>query len=278
MSATDVLPALEDIAALVRRAAREELLPRFGAVQRHVKHDGSLLTEADLAMQHRLARELSESFPQYDLLGEEMRGEEHEALEAIGQGRASRVGGAREGMWCLDPLDGTSNFAAGIPFFATSLALLVGGRAMLGLVYDPVRDECFAASAAGGAWLNGERLGEVALPPDIRRAIACVDFKRLKSPLAARLGSAPPYGSQRNFGASSLEWCWLADGRFHLYLHGGQKLWDYAAGCLILTEAGGRAVTLEGEEVFRLGLASRSVVASRDPGLFAAWREWLRAV
>src|SRR3989344_3070057 len=130
-----------------------------------------------------------------------------------------------------------------------------------------------------GAWLNDIALGahEPAPPKAIRLCIAAVDFKRLAAPLAARLGAQPPYGSQRNFGASSLEWCWLADGRFHLYLHGGQKLWDYAGGSLILAEAGGMAATLEGEKIFTYGLEPRSVVAAPTPALFSIWRTWIDA-
>src|SRR5690606_37453944 len=95
--------------------------------------------------------------------------------------------------------------------------------------------------------------------------------------LARELGACPPYGSQRNFGACSLEWCWLAAARFHIYLHGGQKLWDYAAGSLVLKEAGAPAATLTGEEVFALDLAPRSVVAAIDPETFAKWQKWLAA-
>lgn len=84
-----------------------------------------------------------------------------------------------------------------------------------------------------------------------------------------------PNSHHCNFGAICLDWCWLADGRFHLTLHGGQKLWDYAAGSLILAEAGGHARTLEGEEVFQLALTSRSVAAARDINLFAAWSAWV---
>jgi myo-inositol-1(or 4)-monophosphatase len=195
-----------------------------------------------------------------------MTGHEHERLAA----------GTHAGLWCLDPLDGTSNYAAGVPFFAVSLALLIDARVALGLVYDPVRDECFMAQQGGGAWLNDTPLQ---MPPaaarELRRSIAVVDFKRLRPELAARLASQPPYGSQRNFGSSSLEWCWLADRRFHAYLHGGQKLWDYAAGSLVLAEAGGTACTLEGQGVFTMGLASRSVVAAIHPSLFSEWCAWL---
>lgn len=260
-------PAPAALRALVRAAARAELLPRYADVVRHLKTDGSPVTEADHAMQARMQRALARRWPQYGFLGEGMTGHEHAQLAA----------GAPD-LWCLDPLGGTGNFTAGVPFFAVSLALLVAGRPELGLVCDPVRDECFCAARGRGARRNDAPLaGPGPVLGELRRVIACVDFKRLDKSLAARLAAEPPYGSQRNFGASSLEWCWLADGRFHLYLHGGQQLWDYAAGSLILSEAGGHSATLDGQEVFAFGLAPRSVVAARDARLFAAWQAWLRA-
>lgn len=262
-------PDLKELRTLVTAAARAELLPRFADVVRHIKHDGSVVTEADVAMQQRLKSDLARHWPEYDFLGEEMPGHEHAQLTET----------ADKGLWCVDPLDGTSNFATGIPYFAVSLALIVGARQELALVYDPVRDECFSARRGGGAWINESKLGVREPPPpdSLRKCIATVDFKRLRAPLAARLGSEPPYGSQRNFGASSLEWCWLADGRFHVYLHGGQKLWDYAGGSLILAESGGASATLAGETVFQYGLFTRSVVAGATPALFHAWQNWLRS-
>ncbi|UCH52748.1 MAG: inositol monophosphatase family protein [Pseudomonadota bacterium] len=259
------LPDLASLRQLVRAAAREHLLPRFSAVQRHVvKDDGSLVTDADHAVQAHLQAELTRRWPHYAVLGEEMPREEQVQLTAAADG----------GLWCLDPLDGTSNYAAGVPFFSVSLALVVGTRVVLGLVYDPVRDECFVARRGDGAWLN-ERPLTLADRSDhpLKRAIAVVDFKRLDPALAARLAAYPPYGSQRNFGASSLEWCWLADGRFHVYLHGGQKLWDYAAGNLIAMESGALSCTLEADPVFLLALETRSVVAAVRPNLFDAWRQ-----
>jgi len=262
-----MLPDLKLLRQLMRTCAQEELLPRFADVGRHIKRDGSIVTDADHAMQDRVQRELASHWPEYDFLGEESpRQEKHEAL-AASRGK---------GLWILDPLDGTSNFAAGVPFFSVSLALLVDGRPEIGLVYDPIRDECFVAQRGSGSWLNGLSLGtQVPVHLPLARTIAVVDFKRLDRELAAKLGAEPPYGSQRNFGSSALDWCWLADGRFHVYLHGGQKLWDYAAGILILTEAGGQAVTLAGEEVFTSRLETRSVVATRDPELFQAWKAWV---
>ena len=261
-----MIPELNFLQKRVRVVAQQILVPRFADVQRRVKLDGSVVTDVDHAMQNRLQAELAEHWPQYAFLGEETPASE----------RAGLVNGTDKGMWCVDPLDGTTNYAAGVPFFSVSLALLIQGRPLLGVVYDPVRDECFTAQKGRGAWLNDKALGTRSLTPlSLERSVAAVDFKRLSAPLAVRLATQHPYGSQRNFGACSLEWCWLAAGRFHVYLHGGQKPWDYAAGCLILSEAGGRALTLEGEDIFAAGLTTRSVAAALDPVLFAAWRESL---
>ena len=258
---------LQSVRALVREAAHAELMPRFAEVARHIKVDGSIVTEADHAMQDRIQRELVKLYPQHRFIGEEMPAQELAAVTAVGDAP----------LWCLDPLDGTSNYSTGVPFFGVSLALLIGDLVEIGVVYDPIRDECFTAQRGRGAWLNELPLSvsQGRHPTALERSIAGVDFKRLESSLAQRLAGAPPYGSQRNFGACSLEWCWLADARFHIYLHGGQKLWDYAAGSLILEEAGGLAVTLDGEPVFRRGLAPRSVVAAVDSALLGQWQSCL---
>lgn len=261
-----MLPELQPIQQLIADAARAELLPRFAETDREFKADGSILTEADTAVQTRLREALKARWPEYGFLGEEMRAEVQRARLA--------EGGA--GLWCLDPLDGTSNFATGLPFFSISLALIVAGESVLGVVYDPVRDECFAALRGQGAWLNGAPLGAKHIGLPLKRAIAAVDFKRLAPPVARRLAESPPYSSQRSFGSVALDWCWVAAGRFHVYLHGKQKLWDYAAGSLILAEAGGHQCTLEGEPVFRADIAPRSAIAALDAGLFAEWRGWLQ--
>jgi myo-inositol-1(or 4)-monophosphatase len=190
------------------------------------------------------------------------------------QERVLAAGGA---VWCLDPLDGTSNFVAGIPYFSISLALLRAGEPVLGIVYDPIRDECFTAERGRGAWLDGKRLAGYAAGVGLERSIAVIDFKRLTPALRRRLAERPPYASHRNFGSSALEWAWLAAGRGHVYLHGGQKLWDYAAGSLILAEAGGHSSTLHGEPVYIPAVMSRSVVASLHKELFDAWSAWLNA-
>jgi len=249
---------------IVTSAAREELLPRFARVRRGRKADGSVITEADLVMQQRIAGELQAGWPGTLFLGEEMSAAEQDGLLQTGKP-----------LWCLDPLDGTGNFAAGIPFFSVSLALLDQGRVIAGIVHDPVRDECFSALHGQGARLNDTLLVAEPAGLTLQQATGLIDFKRLPRELSVRLVSEIPYASQRSFGSVALDWCWIAAGRCHVYLHGRQNIWDYAAGHLVLQEAGGHAVTLSGETVFTNALQPRSAVAALDADLFGEWTRWL---
>ena len=264
-----VTPDIDTLAALVVAAADAEVLPRFGHVVARGKADGSLVTEADLAMQERLRRALDARWPQAAFLAEEMPAAAQQAALAGGAG----------GVWCLDPLDGTTNYAAGFPYFAVSLAWICGGQVRLGIVYDPVRRELYAAEQGGGARLNGVPLRVLERGGRLAEAVAVVDFKRLPTDVAIRLATRAPFRSQRNLGAVALDWCWLAAGRFDLYLHGAQRLWDYAAGRLVYAEAGGAPCLLEsldGECVQELTLAPRTAVAAATRPLRDAWLAWLR--
>ncbi len=257
---------INELARLVRETADRELPARFCCGSGSRKADGSLVTEADLVMQSALAETLQRHWPDIDILGEEM--------EVSAQQKALQRAGT--GVWCIDPLDGTSNFSIGVPYYAVSVALLRNNQVELGIVYDPSRKECFAAARGQGAWLNGQRLPQQQLSTVLSQGMALIDLKRLTPGLASRLAANPPYKSQRSFGAVALDWCWLAAGRCHLYLHGRQKLWDYAAGSLILLEAGGSAVTLDGGPVFSATLQPRSAAAALDPALFKQWTQWLQ--
>lgn len=260
-----MLPTLSHIQELLVSETDAELTRWRRRPTQREKADGSLVTELDHSLQNRLARALQAHWPDIALLGEEMDAARQQALLA----------GDAAPLWCLDPLDGTTNFAAGAPFFCVSLALLHEGRAQCGLVYDPLRGECFAAGRGQGARLNDVTLRPPPAPDDLAGCLANVDFKRLSPDLAVRLARQPPYRSQRNFGSCALEWAWLAAGRIHIYLHGGMKLWDHAAGALILAEAGGHGCTLEGRGVTPDSGAARSVVAAGDARLFHAWCQWL---
>jgi len=265
---TNVFPIeLSLLRELVIDTCREELLPRFQHTAFSYKQDGSLVTEADLSVQTRLQKVLNELHPEIPFLGEEMSASHQAAIMAGGNGT----------FWCLDPLDGTSNFASGIPFFSTSLALIENGQPAIGIVYDPIRDECFVAEKGRGSSLNDKKLNTAQVAHrSLDRCSAIVDFKRLEPQLATRIATAAPYSSQRSFGSVALDWAWLAAGRGQVYLHGKQKLWDYAAGWLILAEAGGQSSTLDGDPAFHAVLQPRSSVAAANADLYQQWFSWLR--
>lgn len=257
---------LDTVIATVRTVAQQEIVPRYLKVARQRKADGSLITEADLATQEALSRELRKIYPGA-VVGEEMTEQEQIAQWLAGDA----------GLWCMDPIDGTSNFVNGLPYFSVSVALMRQGRSVLGVVYNPIADEMFYAEQGGGAYLNGERLPIKEHVPPLRSAMANVDLKRLSAELAKGICTARPFSSQRNFGSCALEWCYTAAGRFDLSLHGGQKLWDYAAGCLILEEAGGHMCGFDQDDFWAEPLWQRPVIAALDPGLFVQWRDWVRA-
>jgi myo-inositol-1(or 4)-monophosphatase len=179
------------------------------------------------------------------------------------------------GLWLVDPLDGTMNYRNGVPFFAVSVALLVRHEIVLGVVYDPSRDECFTALHGLGAWLNEQPLNLRQQVQPEKMLVGLVDFKRLPPALAQRLATQPPYQSQRSFGSVALDWCWLAAGRAQVYVHGKQNLWDYTAGALVFAEAGGYACTLQGEPVFNGELAPRSAVLAVNQQHFRQWCKYL---
>lgn len=259
-----MLPDIKLLETIIRDVARQEILPRFNQIGYELKSDGSLITEADLSADRAIRKQLMEHYPHIAYMSEEMPAHEQTALL-----------NEEPEIWCLDPLDGTSNFAAGVPLFATSLCLIREGQVVLALTYDVNRDEMFTAVKGEGAYLNGKRLKCHVEATELSACVALADYKRLPTALALDLIEFSPFRSQRNLGSSVLEWAWIAASRGQIYLHGGIKLWDCAAGSLILSEAGGHACTLEGGIVFELNVGMRSVVASPDKGLFDKWFNYL---
>ncbi len=249
----------------VRAVAAEEVLPRYRSVVAIRKDDGSLVTEADLAAQRALERRLR-ALEDIPVLGEEMPAAEQQAIHARG-GR----------YWCVDPLDGTANFSKGIPFFAVSVALMDAARPLFGAVYDPIADEAFYAVRGGGAWLNQRPLEVPAGGPRLADAVAEVSLRRESARLRGALKRHAPYARRLTSGSSALSWCHLAAARVDVLLHSGQKMWDYAAGALVLEEARGLAGTLEHDDFWAAPPWSRSVVAARTAGLLEEWRGWIRA-
>lgn len=248
------------IQSIIATAAQTSLIHFFQKSTADYKEDGSIVTNADIAMQDALATALGEAFPDVAMLSEELSPQQQEAAMTSGQD-----------YWCLDPLDGTTNYQATMPLFSVSLALVSESRVVLAVIYDPVRKEFFSAIKDKGFWINNVRLEPPIQPSQLSSSIAFIDFKRLPVHLRKGLVDDCPYKSQRNIGSCALEWAWLSAGRAQLLIHGSEKLWDYAAGCLLLSEAGGVSQTHKGEQVFVESLETRSVIAASNVELFEQW-------
>ena len=260
----DDLVAIQEI---IRSASASYLAIYYERSTADYKADGSIVTEADLAMQQALTSALAERYPGVAMLGEELN--EEAQVEVIN---------GSEEFWCLDPVDGTTNFHATVPLFSVSLGLIIQGKIILGIVYDPSRDEFFGAIKGQGFWINGARATRPDQPRGLSSCIAFVDFKRLSNEVSTSLVLDTPYKSQRNIGTCALEWAWLAAGRVNLLLHGRERIWDYTAGVLLAQEAGGQCETFDAEPIFKQTLVPRSVIAASKPELFELWAARIRAI
>lgn len=253
-------PRLELATQLAHRAGG--LLREAYRRPRQVEHKGAidLLTQADLDSEQLIVEGIRGAFPEDGILAEE--GGELGGAEGHHGGEVQRAGGGgRPGdrtpdpsyRWLIDPLDGTTNFAHGLPFFSVSIALMQGQSVLFGLVYEPQRDELFQAVHGQGAALNGEPLSvsetrELAesllvtgFPYDIRtNPDNNLDHYRrlaLRSHGVRRLGSA------------ALDLAYVAAGRLDGYWELRLNPWDWAAGVLLVQEAGGRVTTIGGAQV-----------------------------
>ena len=269
------------LASALSQLGDAEVRPRFDCARISSKADGSLLTDADLAVQQALPAILERLYPA-PLLGEEMPTAEQSALWQ----------GAEDGdsaLWIADPIDGTANFASGLPWFAISVALMLHGKIVLGATVAPALNQYWHASLGGGSFCNGQTLRLHKAPSDLHDCLVGVDMTYLPEVLRQRIANISPAGitnslnqrapwrGWRSLGASTLEWCALASGQLHAYVHGGQMPWDAAAGRLILAEAGGYSAPLT--EILQYqsdtGLNPRAFAAA-SPGVWPTWQQWLR--
>jgi myo-inositol-1(or 4)-monophosphatase len=231
-------PAEEELLAIARQAARAaaaELLARFGraAVDVRVKSTPTdPVSAADLAAEDAIRRVLGRERP-----GDAILGEEGGATDG-----AAEAGSSADGLrWVVDPLDGTVNYLYGIPQFGVSVACEDSDGVLAGVVLDPVRDECFAATRSGPATLNGEPIS-VARPHELGRALVSTGFAYNPDVRAAQaevVGRVLPRARDiRRAGAAALDLCWCACGRVDAYYERGIRRWDYAAGSLVCLRAG----------------------------------------
>ncbi len=210
----------------------------IGRIEVREKGPADLVTEADFASQEVIRRIILDKFPDHSLLGEE--------------GHQTPSGPDRaEFRWIADPLDGTTNFVHRVPHYCVSLALERHGQLLTGAIYDPTRDECFTASTGQGAWCNGRpiRTSEVS---QLSQALAVVGFppqvQRDSPDVLVFLQALQQCQAVRRTGSAALNLAYLAAGRFDVFWSFSTKIWDVAAGVLILREAGGTITSPDGGE------------------------------
>ena len=253
-------PALSDLKRLARQAG--ELL-RLGYGQEHqvdYKDVIDPVTEVDHQSEAFLIGEIQRLFPGHQIVSEEI----------------GLVPGREGDQWYIDPLDGTVNYAHGIPFFTVSIAYARDGVVTLGVVYDPMRDELFAAEHGQGAWCNGRRL-QVSGVTEFERSLLVTGF-----PYDAW---STPHNNLENFGrfarmtqgvrrlgSAALDLCYVAAGRFEGYWELSLKPWDVAAGGLIAAEAGAIVTNLAGQSQYLLPPCS---LLAAPPSLHAKMLEIL---
>src|SRR5256714_6938509 len=233
------------------RDAGRVLAEKFGrAIQITNKGDIDLVTEADLAAERLIVERIRSYHPRHAILSEEA-------------GDVVAIEGARgEYKWIVDPLDGTTNYAHGYPVFCVSIALEHLGSVVVGVVYDPLRDELFAAERGEGATLNGRR-GRVSETDDLNRALLCTGFPydvRERGDFARHFRNfIMSAQSVRRDGAAALDLAYVAAGRFDGFYEEGLRPWDVAAGVLLVEEAGGRGTPQDGPpfDIYRPHLARR---------------------
>jgi myo-inositol-1(or 4)-monophosphatase len=267
----------------LHQLVQQEVLPRFERTQIVQKADGSLLTDADTAVQYALPAILSAIYPA-PFLGEEMPAEAQAALW-----QASREG--HSALWIADPIDGTTNFAHGLPWFATSVALVYQGQTVLGATLAPALNQIWHASLGGGSFCNDVTLQLPPMPRHLKDCVVGVDMTYLPAALRHHIadlspagiargdGQSNPWRGWRSLGASTLEWCALASGQIHAYVHGGQMPWDAAAGKLILAEAGGFSATLDNilyQPAAATPLLAPTGYAAAAPSIWPLWQHWLQ--
>lgn len=224
------------------------------------KPDRSVVTEADVAADRLIAAAIAEQYPQDTILSEELR---------------PNLAGNAAAVWVVDPLDGTTNFSLGLQHWGVSIARVVNGWPDTAAVFFPLLNELYTAQRGQGAWLNGERIR--VSPPSKERPAA---FFSCCTRAQKRYHLSVPYKT-RIFGSTAYTLCVTARGAAVLGFEVKPKIWDIAAGWLVLREAGGVMDVLDGEQPFPLRLRGDFIghsfltLAAATPELLEKARGWI---
>ena len=256
-----MIPTLSDLERLARESGA---ILRAGYNQEHtVQHKGviDLVTETDHASESFLIGEIQSQFPGSHILAEE----------------SGETSGSHEGLWHIDPLDGTVNYAHHIPVFCVSIAYALKGAVILGAVYDPLRDEMFTAERGKGAFLNGGKI-QASATTELQQSLLVTGFPydtwdteldnfKYFERLAKKTQGV------RRLGSAALDACYVGAGRFDGFWEFALRPWDIAAAGLIAEEAGARVTAVDGKPAYMT--PPHSILAAA-PGVYEKILEQLR--
>lgn len=201
------------------------------------KSHADFVSEVDRAAEQTIIQTLLEAYPDHAIVAEE-----------------SGAQGQSEYVWIIDPLDGTTNFLHGVPQYAVSIALQHKGVLTQAVVYDPTKNDLFTTTRGRGAFLNDKRIRvskRVHLADSlIGTGFPYTRFEHMDAYLAIFKDVMQKTAGLRRPGAASLDLAWTAAGRYDGFFETGLKPWDIAAGCLLITEAGGMVSDLNGSDGF----------------------------
>ncbi len=221
-------------AAQVGGAILQDWIGRFSVQE---KRRADLVTEADHASQQKIFELVSQKYPQHGFLGEEGLNQEADNCDY---------------QWVIDPLDGTSNYVHGFPYYAVSIGVRKGDQLVAGVIFDPNRDETFAATKSGGATMNGVPIstsGETQLSMAMAMASLPVGADQADPAVKRFLDSMSHLQTVQRSGSAALNLACVACGRIDAFWSTSLKPWDVAAGVLIVEEAGGTVTDLRGAKI-----------------------------
>ncbi|MBI5351289.1 MAG: inositol monophosphatase [Chloroflexi bacterium] len=255
-------PTLSDLERLARGAGA---ILRDGYSKEHTVHYKGvidLVTETDHASEAFLIGEIQARFPDSHIVAEE----------------SGETKGANEGIWYIDPLDGTVNYAHHIPAFCVSIAYAVGGIVKLGAVYDPLRDEMFSAERGKGASLNGKAI-HASGTTELQKSLLVTGFpydtwNTKKDNFRNFEKLAKMTQGVRRLGSAALDGCYVAAGRFDAFWELTLKPWDIAAAGLIAEEAGARVTATDGQPDY---ISAPQSILAAAPGIYEKMLEQLKS-
>ena len=225
------------------------LVQRLGSARITNKGDIDLVTEADIAAEQLIIDRIRSHFPRHAILAEE-------------SGEAVSLGDGNSWKWIIDPLDGTTNYAHGYPCFCVSIALEHEGELELAIVYDPMRNEMFAAERGQGTTLNDRRV-RVSEVDELKNAMLCTGFPynvRERPDFAREFARFTMIAQAvRRDGSAAIDLAYVACGRFDGFWEDGLNPWDMAAGVLLIEEAGGVVTNFQNEP---LSIYTKKVLAT----------------